>query len=173
MFTFVPQEPGLYRFALVVASGGMISEPDLVDVTVLATPPAATSALPPTPSTEDLARSGLASSPGGAAAATALIDAFEAAATRLDLYASYADFHAELSRRLEKIVPQDAAQRGLWVQRLLNPLTVRLIEELRIEGLDLLNPLAQDVPLTDAQKRRLAGQLRSIAAGCRKLQSKQ
>lgn len=171
-FSFVPQEPGLYRFALVVASGGIISEPDTVEITVLSQlPPAALAGIriPERLSTEDLARSLLASLPDGAALSQKLCEAFEAVHERTDLYGSYADLFNELSRRIEKLLPQDPAQRSLWLQRLCFPLTQRLVEQLRLEGLDVTQARAQTEPLTEAQKKRLAGELGAMAAGLKKV----
>lgn len=179
VFSFVPTTPGQYQFALVVASGGLISEPDVVSVSVGASPTSATAAGEPTalrmadagsglPDTiEAAARSALASLEGGPAVADDLADAFEAIGDRMSLYGSYAEGFAELAKRLDAIVPSDPNRRALWGARLFAPLTARMVESLRAEGLDLAQPGGATAPLAEGQRAKLAEQFRSMAEGFR------
>ncbi len=181
IYTFVPHEPGLYRFVLVVASGGAISEPDTVDVWVQATPPnppaaaapasapaMATAAVPTQPPSVPLdlfVRASLLSIPGAAASAEDLGIIFETIALRMELYGSYAEVFQEMSRRLEGVVPGDPAQRKIWVDHLFTPLTRRLIEAMIAEGLDLRLPAAQNAPMSGPQKVRMAELFQEMARG--------
>jgi hypothetical protein len=172
IYVFAPREAGLYRFALVVAEGGAISEPDTVDVIVQAaqTPTPAPGPIQPALDTTDLARASLAALDGGPAAAGALAGAFDAIVERAGLYESYNELLSEMSRSLEEIVPKDPARRATWTQQLFMPLTVRLVDGLRAQGLDLLQPAGQSAPLTKAHKDHIAEQLRAMAKGFRSLQ---
>jgi len=169
VFSFVPAAPGTYRFALVVAVGGVISEPDTVTVTVV--PPAAPTALPgrsaEAAAIDEAARAALASVPGGAEASSAMAGAFAGVADRMDLYRSYLDIFQELTGRIGPILPTDPARRAAWDERLFAPLTARLIEALRAEGLDLRQPEGQRAELTAGQRTRLAEQFRGMAEGFR------
>jgi hypothetical protein len=172
VFSFVPTAPGVYSFALVVASGSAISEPDIVRVSVGAgtgsgmEPPSVVA-----PETlRDVARSALGSIRGGPDAAEDLAQAFHGVADRMALYRAYADVFLEMSRRLEWVLPEEPAKRAVWNDRLFAPLTTQLIEGLRPEGLDLRQADAQTTPLTAAQKARLADMLREMAEGFRATQ---
>jgi hypothetical protein len=171
VYSFVPTVPGHYRFALVVAANAEISEPDEVSVTVgsgtrgLAGRGDAAAAEPAP--TQELARIGLKALKPGAEVAEPLARAFEDTADRMDLYENYADTFAEMSRRLEPILPDDAAQRNRWNHRLFEPLSVRIVEVMRSEGLDLRSPESQTVPLSAGQRAILADQFRLIAEGLR------
>ena len=169
VFTFVPPAQGLYQFALVVASGCEISEPDLVNVAVgVPLPPPEEPATAPAPvPMKELARAVLAQVEGGPSAGTDLAEAFEEIAFRIDLYRSYCELMVEMTGRLEGIVPADALQRSAWLQRVFAPLTARLIEQMRSEGLDLARPEGQAAEMTRPQRRALAQQLRVIAEGFR------
>src|SRR5262249_7350226 len=81
IFTFAPPANGLYHFALVVASGSEVSEPDYVNVAVgVPLPPPAeepVAARAPAPvSLKDLARSALSEVEGGPSAGEDLGEAF-------------------------------------------------------------------------------------------------
>lgn len=178
ILSFTPQVPGVYRFALLVAVDSAISEPATVDVTVglPPTPPIAAAPLvpqppalippPPTPSPiDELARTALASVAGGSGAAESLSSTFEALADRMDLYKSYADLFSEMSRRLDAFVPRDPAVRAVWIDRLFIPLTGSLVEQLRVEGLDLTRPGGASAPFSPAQKMKLVELFRSISRG--------
>lgn len=176
IFAFTPTVPGVYRFALLVAAGSEISTPDEVIVTVgggtrIGGPAGVVSpgdAIVPDPTpTHEVARSALASLRGGPEAAEPLASLFEAAADRMDLYSSYADAFSEMSRRLEEILPADAAHHAIWIERLFNPLSAQTVEVMRIEGLDLRLPDARAASMSTAQKAALAEHFRLIAEGFR------
>ena len=102
--------------------------------------------------TQELARSGLKALKLGAEVAEPLARAFEDTADRMDLYENYADTFAEMSRRLEPILPDDPSQRSRWIRRLFEPMTGRVIEVMRSEGLDFRLPESQSVPLSASQR---------------------
>jgi hypothetical protein len=156
--TFTPRAAGVYRFLLIVASAKAISEPDLVDVLVMPPPP---------PTIDQLARESLNRVEGGVAAAPALGEAFEALAGLMDLYRTYDDVYLGMSKRLETIVPAEPARRVAWSERIFVPLTSRLVEGLRAEGLDLTQVGGRSVPLNKAQKAKLTSMLKSISTGFR------
>ena len=168
-YSFVPQAPGIYEFALVVARGGEISVPDRVTVSVGS--PSSPYGIEPTPEApealHDVARAALGVVPGGLDIGPALGDAFDGIADRMDLYRSYAEAYTELSRRLEPVLPADAVRRSVWNERLFAPLTARLIEGLRAEGLDLRSAEGQNAALTSAQRARSAELFRAMARGFR------
>ena len=168
VFTFVPPASGLYQFALVVASGSEISEPDLVSVAVgVPLPPPADEPAAAPVSLKELARAALSAIDGGPSAASDLADAFEEVATRADLYSSYSELMVELTRRLEEIVPAEASRRSAWLAHVFAPLTVRLIDHMRSEGLDLSRADGQAAALTRPQRKVLARQFQVIADGFR------
>lgn len=180
IFSFVPAEPGTYRFALVVADGGVISQPDEVEVTTTS-PAAATSrasspplpALASTPVARDpellgaFVRTSLARLDGGQAAAEAMAETFDAIAGRMGLYRTYEEAFSEMSRRLDAIVPQDPARRAIWIEKLFGPVTSRLVEEMRKEGLDLSTAPGRAASLTEAQRSRMAEVFRAISEGAK------
>lgn len=176
IFAFTPTAPGVYRFALVVATGSELSAPDEVIVTVGAGAriggPAGVAASgerpepEPTP-VQEVARAALASVRGGAEAAESLAGTFEATADRMDLYGSYSDAYSEMSRRLDDVLPADPTHRNVWVERLFGPLSARTVEAMRVEGLDLRQPEALAAALTTPQKAALAEHFRLIAEGFR------
>jgi hypothetical protein len=164
--SFVPEEPGRYRFALVIAVGSRISEPATVEVVAQA---ASKAARPPGPgpSLEDQIRAGLLALPEGPALAGPLSDVFDRIAQRMDLYSSYGEAFQEMSRQLDVLVPAEPARRRAWIDGLFRPLTGNVIDVLRADGLDLRLPGAQDAALTPAQKQRLATVFRALAEGAR------
>lgn len=163
LLTWVPESPGLYRFALVVAGGGEISEPDYVEIRV-AESPKKTSADPVAASTASQALRALeASEP----IAGEFAEIAERIATRVDLYDSYNVLLHELSRSLDALLPPDRESRARWNERLFVPLSGLLVERLRVESLDLSRPGSLDSTLTDAQKAALATFFREVAAGSR------
>ena len=185
VFTFVPDRAGSYRFALVVASGNVISEPDEVEVSTIDAaamsppralpplPPAASAPLPPRPRgpepvrLDQFVRDGIAGLDGGPAVAGELGQAFEDVAAKLDLYRTYNDAFSELSRRLDSLIPADPARRGAWISQVFGPATTRLVDELRKEGLDLAGAAGRDAPMTESQRRRMAEVFRAIGEGAR------
>jgi hypothetical protein len=170
IYTFVPPSPGLYRFALVVAAEGAISRPDLVDVLVGAppgTPAAAPAAAAPARTTHELVVTALAELPEGPQRAGALADIFASVAQRTPLFESYAVLHQDLTRKLEEVVPQEPAEREQWNERLFSPLMARIVERMRVEGLDLASPTGLTAPLDEPRKHELAELFGSIAEGFR------
>jgi hypothetical protein len=176
ILSFVPTVPGIYRFALVVASGSKISTPDEVIVTVGtgsrgASPgdPSTTAGRPSEDSlpTREVARSALAAVRGGSEAAEPLALILEETADRMDLYESYSFAFSEVSRRLEKILPDEPAHRTLWIERLFGPLSGRIVEVMLAEGLDLSRPEGQRTPMSPPQRAALAEQFRLISEGFR------
>jgi hypothetical protein len=168
VFTFVPPTNGLYQFALVVASGSEISDPDFVSVAVGVPLPAPTEepTAPPTlTSLKELARAALSGVDRGPSVASELGDAFEEVAARIDLYSSYSELMVELTRRLEEIVPADPARRSVWLERVFAPLTVRVIDQMRAEGVDLSRLDGQAAALTRPQRKVLGQQFHLIADG--------
>jgi hypothetical protein len=168
----VPASPGHYRFALVVASEGEISMPDTVDLyvgTVDGQPAASAGTSSPVADreTEVLARTAIESIADGPARATVLADAFEGVAGRMPLYSTYADAFRELSSRLEIALPADPTRRAEWIDRLLTPLSARLIEQVRVDGLDLARAADQAVVLGAKPKARIADVFQSAARGFR------
>jgi hypothetical protein len=117
--------------------------------------------------TQEIARGALAALKLGADVAEPLARTFDDTADRMDLYETYADAFAEMSRRLESILPSDASQRSRWIERLFQPLTARVIEVMRSEGLDLRTSEGPSIPLSAAQRASLADQFRLIAEGVR------
>jgi hypothetical protein len=161
--SFIPTEPGLYRFVLVVAADGTISEPDDVRVTITneldpgqerSPGPAARASLPPP--LDVTARQSLCSLPGGTAAGRLLADSFEGVAQRMDLYESYSDVQHEMSLRLNVVLPTDPALRAFWNERLFNALSFRIAEAMRREGLDLTTNNALTAPMNESQKNNAA-----------------
>ncbi|WP_422924542.1 PKD domain-containing protein [Singulisphaera sp. PoT] len=176
IFAFTPTVPGIYRFALVVASGSEISQPDEVIVTVgagnrigssavdaVAGEPQAQEPMP----TQEIARSALLSLRGGTEAADPLASIFEASADRMNLYRSYSDAFSEMSRRLDDVLPSDPSHKNLWIERVFNPLTAQTVEVMRAEGIDLRMPDSRSMPLSPSQKAALAEEFRLIAEGFR------
>ena len=174
IFAFVPPTAGIYRFALVVAEGSEISEPDVVTVCAVAgddklaaifqnAPKSAEALL----SVEEQTKNALRTIPNGTILAPKLAEAFDEVAKRVDLYETFGDAFGKVSRRLDAIVPIDDASRSAWAERLFNPLSARLAEIMLSEGLDLRVEAGQTAPLSPAQKIRLAASYRAIARGVR------
>ncbi len=166
---FVPSVPGSYQFALVVASsGGLISEPSMVTVKVSGSPRSAVgSADAPPMALDELARASIGSIEGGLRFADDLSKVFDTVADRIDSYKSYTDATAEMTRRLDAIVPRDKDRRAVWVEQLFSPLMTQIVAGLKGEGLDPTQPEAAAKPMTRPQRARLAEQLRYTAAGLR------
>ncbi len=112
-----------------------------------------------------VARQSLCALPGGAAAGGQLAEAFEGVAQRMDLYGSYNEIQSEISRRLDSLVPADPAMRSLWNERLFQPLSARIADVMRREGLDLAAAGASDATLTEPQKNQLRGTFTAIVQG--------
>lgn len=174
VYSFVPAAPGEYRFALVVASAGVISAPDRVMVAVEEPANTAPAGAPPAPEQVPVAASrpttlaeSVAVLPGGSGQSRALADAFTATADRVDLYATYEELHSELSRRLEPALPADPTARQVWEARLFAPLSAPLAAAARREGLDLAQPEGWRAAMPDGLRREIERHFRTIAAGLR------
>lgn len=168
-YSFVPQAPGIYEFALVVAKGSEISPADPITVSI-GNPASPFGIDPPRDTPEalqDVARSAISQVPGGLESGASLAAAFEDVADRMDLYRCYAEVYGELSRRLDAILPGDAVRRGIWDERLFIPLTARIIDGVRRDGLDLRRAETHAEALTTAQRARLAELFRTISRGFR------
>ena len=175
-YSFIPGAPGVYRFALVVARQDRISPPDYVNVTVGSPPGTATSPSSAPASAGDevdaIVGSSLAAMEDAPALAGPLAEAFDAASFRMDLYQSYAEIYVELSRRLDAIMPQDAARRARWSAAVFEPLTRILIVRMLPTGLDLRSAAGQSAPLTIVQKRELKNQFERTARLLRSVQAR-
>ena len=174
IFSFVPETPGLYRFALVVGHDGDVSLPDFVDVTVkgsdlVSSQPAESGAATAsrTRLIAAVAHSGLASIDGGPALAPELVKAFESIADRTSLYGTFSELYSEMSRRLDSLIPPDEVRRRAWIDRFFAPLTSRLTAEMSLLGVDLLTKEGRSSPLSPAQQQKLAELFREIADGVR------
>jgi hypothetical protein len=180
--SFVPTTPGAYRFLLVVAADGVISEPAEIRVVVMAGLPraaparepamtrTATATPPAPPSVEELVRDGLASLPGGQAAAAALADVFDGISERMNLYETYNDLQREVAMRLNAVLPPDPSELRLWNERLFTPLSGRIVQVMREEGLELTRAEARVAPLSETQRARLDHVFRAISRGFRPIQ---
>lgn len=162
VYTWIPEAPGVYRFALVVAGTGRISEADFVEITVVDDQRVATRSAV----IESVTREGLRALNAPEILRGELAEVYERIAGKLDLYESYNMLLHELSRSLEPLIPSDPMSRGSWNDRLFVPLSSHLVEQLRAESLDLSRPGALTTPLTDAQRRALASFFRDVADGC-------
>ena len=113
---FTPREPGLYRFLLVVAANGEISQPDAVDIWVTNQVPRelAEGAAPESDTTPSTVSAGLRTIPGGLAKASELATTFEDVSRRMGLYTAYQDVQLDLSRRLLSIIPAGESSRAAW-----------------------------------------------------------
>ncbi|WP_165246728.1 hypothetical protein [Paludisphaera soli] len=172
-YSFVPTAAGTYRFGLVVAAldGGevRISEPDEVVVMV-----------GEMPSTVGVGGPGIATAaidqmlqgPGAAAGRSTLEQSagvFDAIAARASLYTNFEELAAEMTRRLDGVVPADPSWRQYWSQGIFAPLTQHLTSEMLAAGLDLRAPQGRTQPLAQAQQERLE---RLFSAYAREFRSK-
>jgi hypothetical protein len=163
--TFVPAAPGTYQFALVVATtGGVMSEASTVSVNVGGTVRVADA---PSMAIDELARVSLSSIEGGAKYADDLSKAFDIVADGINTFHSFADAIAEMTKRLDAVVPRDKERRAVWIEQLFSPLMLKLVAGLKADGLDLAQPGAPAKALTPSQRARLAEQFRYAAAGLR------
>ena len=64
-------------------------------------------------------------------------------------------------------MPTDAPRRAVWDERLFVPLTARLIEGMKLEGLDLRQAESRNIALTASQRAKLAEMFRAMARGFR------
>lgn len=181
-FSFVPPRPGTYRFLLMVAAEGEVSEPDEVTVEVGTppTPPAAqipapapappqpaafAPTTPPTPA--QVVSAALPRLADGARVGSSVADVMEAVAQRASLYESFAALQGELLRRLEVVVPADPAVRSAWNELVFAPLTAMTSQKLLAAGLDVGRPGAVDQPLTPSQQSLVREHFRELARAFR------
>lgn len=171
-FSFVPTEPGIYRFALIAAFGGEMSEPDEVVVTVGspptlgANPPAPALAPAPNPVAEILA-AGLIRVEDGPRIASEVADVIEAIADRATLYPSFDHLLSELSRRLDVVIPADPRQRTAWNQAVFAPLTAHTTAALLSADIDLRRAPGLGQTLSAPQKARVRDHYRQVARAFR------
>ena len=157
-YGFRPPEPGIYRFALVVAGAGSISVPDHVEVTVGTPPgvipPTASAVIPggadSTPLVLQLIALGVEVAPNGSAVAPSLAESFEAAGADAAVRATFAEIQAALSRRCDLVVPADPASRIEWNRLVFEPLTRYMVARLSPVGIDPQAPGATMAPLNPA-----------------------
>jgi hypothetical protein len=166
-FSFVPTAPGIYRFALLVGLDSRVSEPDVVAVEVGRRPEAASAWPPEAATVRRWVETTLPALPRGPELSGPIAEAFEAAALRMPLYGSFAEFQAELARRLDAIVPAEPGPRAAWAAQLFAPLTQYVGAELVPVGIDIRVPASLARPLDAPQKDRLGAICRDLAAAFR------
>ncbi len=185
-FSFVPPRPGSYKFLLMVAADGEVSEPDEVTVEV-GTPPtspgpvAAAAAATPTPTQ---AAQAVASPPtpptparivaaalprlaDGGRLGASIADVMEAVSQRTSLYESFAALQGELLKRLEVVVPADPVARSAWNDAVFSPLTLMTAQKLLAAGLDVRRREDLDRPLSPAQQELLGEHFQELARAFR------
>lgn len=180
-FSFIPTSPALYRFVLMVAGDGELSEPDEVTVLVgspptgtgsLATPPAATfqpfaPPLAPPMTPEQILSASVPKLAGGTRVVSDVADAMDAIAQRATLYESFAALQSELARRLDVVIPAEAAARTAWTDDVFAPLTAYSTARLLALGLDIRRPQDLTKPLTAAQQKVVGDHFESLARAFR------
>lgn len=172
-FSFVPPRPGSYKFLLMVAADGEVSEPDEVAVEVGTPPtPAAPAALappappaPPTPA--QVVSAALPRLPDGVRLGSSVADVMEAIAQRSSLYESFAALQGELLRRLEVVVPAEPAVRSAWNDAVFSPLTLMTAQKLLAAGLDVRRTEDVQRALTPAQQGLLREHFQELARAFR------
>ena len=184
-FSFVPTTPGLYRFLLMVAGEGELSEPDEVAILVGSPPgaggltmqsaaallPAPTPAPLPPLTPEQLLSAALPRLSAGTRVGSDVADVMDAIARRSNLYESFAVLQSELARRLDVVIPTEPATRAAWAEGVFSPLTAYTTSQLLAAGLDVRQPQGLKQPLTSAQQEivrdhfeRLARAFRAVLA---------
>jgi hypothetical protein len=175
-FPFVPTVPGIYRFALLVAAGSQVSDPDEVTITVGAAAPIlpgvtarehSAAEFVEDDSVDQIARRAAMFVHARPELVDSLASTFEEVAARMDLYEHYTSMFQELSQRLEAIIPAQPSRRKIWLERVFSPLTQSLIPLMQAEGLDLGRPEGLMTPFSSQQRARLAEQFRLMAEGFR------
>ena len=175
-FSFVPGSPGLYRFLLIVAGEGEVSEPDEVSVLVGVPPaevgaaplqvgqvPAPAPAPPPVPAPDQILAGTLPRLPNGTRVASDVADVMEAISERAALYSSFAVLQAELSRRLDLVIPTDPAERAAWNQGVFTPLTAYTTGVLLEAGMDVRQSQGLQQSLTAVQQERVREHFQKLA----------
>ena len=181
-FSFIPTSAGLYRFLLMVADQGELSEPDEVTVLVGSPPPGAgglaTSsatalqpAAPPTPgpqmTPEQILSATLPRLAGGTRVAADIADVMDAIAERATLYESFAALQSELARRLDVVLPTEPVTRTAWSEGVFSPLTASTTARLLAAGLDVREPQGLAKPLTSAQREVVSDHFEGLARAFR------
>jgi hypothetical protein len=161
LLTWIPEFPGVYRFALVVADGGGISEPDYVEITVGESPKKTSFDL------DAIVREAFRTLNAPESTADAIAEIAGRIASKAELYESYNMLLHELSRSLDALIPSDAATRSSWNERLFVPLSRLLMERLQAESLDLSRPESLDARLSIPQRAALAAFFHEIASAGR------
>jgi hypothetical protein len=178
-FSFVPKSPGLYKFLLMVAGEGELSEPD--EVTVLVGSPPTSNGLtmpaasgfqtvpPPAPqlTPEQVLSAALPRLSSGSKVASEVADVLEAVAHRATLYESFGMLQSELARRLDVVLPAEPASRTAWAEGVFSPLAAYTTGQLLASGLDVRQPQGLRQPLTDAQKERVRDHFERLARAFR------
>ena len=178
-FSFVPTSPALYKFLLMVASDGELSEPDEVSVLV-GSPPATAGAvaqpapgliaapgIPSAPTPEQILSENLPRLSAGTHLATDVADAMEAISRRATLYESFAVLQSELARRLDVLIPTEPAQREAWAVGVFGPLTASTTSQLLAAGVDVRLPQGLNNPLTPAQQAKVREHFERLARAFR------
>lgn len=180
-YSFIPSAPGVYRLALVVANSASISEPDEVTVLVGVGPqgtagalgslaptqgavanPAASVATP-----DQILRTAVPNLPNGRVLAGQIAGEFKFLAGRASLYSSFADLQHDLGRRLDAVIPPDAAQRQAWAYVVFQPLTQYTTSQMLGLGLDIRQPSGMNGKLSDTQKDRIQEHLKALSEAFR------
>jgi hypothetical protein len=161
--TWIPESPGVYRFALVVAAGGEISSPDYVEITVVESPKKTASG----PDVAAVMSEALRTLNVTVPTADTLAEIADRIASKAELYESYNMLLQELSRSLDALIPPDAATRSSWNEQLFVPLSRLLMERLRAESLDLSRPEALGFGLSVPQRAALAAFFHEMASAGR------
>ena len=169
--SFIPDVAGEYQFALlVIGATGLVSDPAVVTVRAVAAVRSDRDGTPadnPDMAIDELARRSLGSIPGGASHAADLAGVFDALAERAESTRTYRETTAEMTRRLDAIMPRDRDRRDHWLASFVRPVTAKLATRMKASGLDPSQPDGPEKPLNKGQRAELAGQLRFAAAGLR------
>jgi hypothetical protein len=181
-FSFIPTAPGNYKFLLLVSGDGELSEPDEVAVVVGSPPGAPGAASPPSPlavqapppppaptapNLDQTLSAAIPKIPNGTRLASNVADVMEAIAQRTNLYESFSVLQAELVRRLDVVIPNEAAQRAAWTEGVFSPLTAYTAGQLLGVGLDLRQPQGQFQPMTPAQQEQIRDHFERLARAFR------
>jgi hypothetical protein len=180
-FSFIPTSAGLYRFLLMVADQGELSEPDEVTVLVGSPPPGAgglatssatalqPAAPPPAPQVtpEQILSAALPRLAGGTRVAAEIADVMDAIAQRATLYESFAALQSELARRLDVVLPTEPVTRAAWSEGVFSPLTAWTTARLLAAGLDVREAQGLTKPLTFAQREVVSDHFEGLARAFR------
>jgi hypothetical protein len=91
----------------------------------------------------------------------------ESIAQRATLYESFAMLQAELSRRLDVVIPADPSVRSTWTELVFSPLTAYTAEQLLPAGLDFRMQQTLGQPLSAAQQARVREHFQGLARAFR------